>query len=272
MAACLSNITEISREECIGNSLPIINDNFTNMKNYVCSLETGQQGIIQQLQFLIPLYGIINFYGVIVLGGVNFELDGKGKQNIVQGIDLRAYHLCNGNNGTPDLRDRFVVGSGGSYPHRAFGPLHNSTASLAFSSVKLTIPEMPTHKHTITDPGHFHTITDPGHGHTGSADSTGSEHEHDLGNIISNDDSDSDCRLKEGAADGCDCLHLWTKTDGAHSHTVTVTDNSTGITKTGTPQGAAELTGITQTNDEGLNDFHENRPPYMALAYIMRYI
>ena len=246
MAACLSNITEISREECIGNSLPIINDNFTNMKNYVCSLETGQQGIIQQLQFLVPLYGIINFYSDIVLGGVNFELDGKGKQNIVQGIDLRAFHLCNGNNGTPDLRDRFVVGSGGSYPHREFGPLHNSAASLAFSSVKLTIPEMPTHKHGITEPnngtGHSHGITQLDHTHKFSLAVKSATPVSIFGieGGFAEDESDDDGK----------CV-----TDGAKAD-ITINKATTSIT----------------INNEGGSVAHENRPPYMALAYIMRYI
>jgi microcystin-dependent protein len=251
MAACLSNITEISREECIGNSLPIINDNFTNMKNYVCSLETGQEGIIEQLQFLIPLYGVINFYGDIVLGGVNFELDGKGKQNIVQGIDLRAYHLCNGNNGTPDLRDRFVVGSGGTYVHREFGPLYNSTASLAFSSVKLTIPEMPIHTHGITEPN-----GGQGHSHTGSASSTDSEHSHKFkpptGTWEDSDTAGSDDGWQN---DGGGKREGETQTDGKHSHTLSIDRATTDIT----------------INNEGGSLPHENRPPYMALAYIMRY-
>ena len=239
MAACLSNITEISREECIGNSLPIINDNFTNMKNYVCSLETGQEGIIEQLQFLIPLYGIINFYGDIVLGGVNFELDGKGKQNIVQGIDLRAYHLCNGNNGTPDLRGRFVVGSGqgSGYVHREFGPLHNSTASLAFSSVKLTIPEMPIHTHGITQTDHTHGVSDPGHVHELKPDWPGTSF-NGTGGLMGDFGKPDPSGFTESA-----------KTD------ITIDGAKANISN----------------NNEGGSLPHENRPPYMALAYIMRY-
>lgn len=243
--ACLSNIIEIDREQCIGNSLPIINDNFTNLKNYICALETSLQGIVNQQLFYVPLYGVINFYGDIVLGGVNFDLNGKGKLNTIQGIDLRAFHLCTGQGGTPDMRDRFVVGSGGSYPHRESGPLYNSTLSLAFSSVKLTVSELPTHKHTITDPGHVHS---------GSSNETG-DHIHlmNYGKKVE----------AIGGGDG----HLMLRADpmndilmseaGKHSHTVTVNSNTTGIT---------------ETNDRGLNGAHENRPPYTALAFIMRYI
>jgi microcystin-dependent protein len=55
--------------------------------------------------------------------------------------------LCNGNNGTPDLRDRFVVGAGSTYAVNATGGSADST--------------LPTHTHaaTVTDPGHDHDIT-----------------------------------------------------------------------------------------------------------------
>jgi hypothetical protein len=60
--------------------------------------------------------------------------------------------LCNGNNGTPDLRDRFVVGAGSTYAVNATGGSADSI--------------LPTHTHTatsvVTDPGHFHDYNSPG--------------------------------------------------------------------------------------------------------------
>jgi hypothetical protein len=57
-----------------------------------------------------------------------------------------GYVLCNGNNGTPDLRDRFVVGAGSTYAVDATGGSADAT--------------LPTHTHTATS-----TVTDPGHNH-----------------------------------------------------------------------------------------------------------
>ena len=48
-----------------------------------------------------------------------------------------GYTLCDGNNGTPDLRDRFVVGAGSSYAVDANGGAI-------------------THTHTFTSNGHQH--------------------------------------------------------------------------------------------------------------------
>ena len=55
--------------------------------------------------------------------------------------------LCNGNNGTPDLRNRFIVGAGSTYAVDATGGSADSV--------------LPTHTHTATS-----TVTDPGHAHS----------------------------------------------------------------------------------------------------------
>jgi hypothetical protein len=58
--------------------------------------------------------------------------------------------LCNGNNGTPDLRNRFVVGAGSTYAVDATG---GSADAIVVS-----------HTHTATS-----VVTDPGHTHTSAA-------------------------------------------------------------------------------------------------------
>ena len=63
-----------------------------------------------------------------------------------------GFVLCDGNNNTPDLRDRFVVGAGSAYsPNNTGGS----------SSVTLSESQLPSHTHTasVTDPGHVHTTT-----------------------------------------------------------------------------------------------------------------
>ena len=58
-----------------------------------------------------------------------------------------GWYLCDGTNGTPDLRDKFVVGAGSTYSVAATG---GSTDSIVVSH---------THTATVTDPGHNHTAT-----------------------------------------------------------------------------------------------------------------
>lgn len=67
--------------------------------------------------------------------------------------------LCNGSNGTPDLRNRFIIGA------------HSDTAGVAYSTVtgsntqtggtKDAINVSHTHTATVSDPGHIHSFTNP---------------------------------------------------------------------------------------------------------------
>jgi microcystin-dependent protein len=61
--------------------------------------------------------------------------------------------VCNGSNGTPDLRDRFVIGAGGSYPRGTTGGSKNVTPTCTFTSAghTLTDAELPAHTHSYTD-------------------------------------------------------------------------------------------------------------------------
>ena len=54
--------------------------------------------------------------------------------------------LCNGSSGTPDLRDRFIVGAGSTYAVAATGGSANAT--------------LVSHTHTasVSDPGHSHSV------------------------------------------------------------------------------------------------------------------
>lgn len=59
--------------------------------------------------------------------------------------------LCNGSSGTPDLRNRFVVGAGSTYAVGATGGSADAT--------------LVSHSHSVSDPGHVHGVSDPGHVH-----------------------------------------------------------------------------------------------------------
>ena len=62
-----------------------------------------------------------------------------------------TWYLCDGTNGTPDLRDRFIVGAGNTYAVNATGGSANAV--------------VVSHTHTatsvVTDPGHTHPYNAP---------------------------------------------------------------------------------------------------------------
>lgn len=98
------------------------------------------------------------------------------------------------------------------------------------ATVAISVAQLPSHLHAITDPGHTHAITDPGHHHTAlTATSLGT-----------------------------------TGTDPGTSTAGNTGDATTGITIT-----AAE-TGITQTNDTGAGDPVSILPPYGTFLKIIK--
>ncbi len=67
-----------------------------------------------------------------------------------------GWQICNGSNGTPDLRNRFIVGAGDTYVVDASG------GSL-------------THNHDFTGAGHMHTLE------SGALVSAGGDYSNDVG-------------------------------------------------------------------------------------------
>jgi microcystin-dependent protein len=63
-----------------------------------------------------------------------------------------GWALCDGQNGTPDLRGRFVLaaGAGSGLSARTRGQQGG------VEKHRLSVDEMPSHNHPITDPGHIH--------------------------------------------------------------------------------------------------------------------
>lgn len=77
--------------------------------------------------------------------------------------------LCNGENGTPDLRGRVLVGTndgsmgGGSMdtavdPAQPDNPTYGVGTPQGSNGVVLSTGQLPAHSHSVTDPGHDHTI------------------------------------------------------------------------------------------------------------------
>lgn len=131
-----------------------------------------------------------------------------------------GWALCDGSNGTPDLRDRFVVGAGGSYN------VGNTGGS---NYVTLSESEMPQHTHGS---GSLYTDANGEHAHTYYRRSS-----QYWANLVGDANAISTAEYAD----------YQTSRDGEHSHGV---------------HGNTSYAGGSQP--------HENRPPYYALAYIMK--
>jgi microcystin-dependent protein len=154
--------------------------------------------------------------------------------------------LCDGTNGTPNLRDRFVVGAGSTYAVGATGG--SDTVSLAEAN-------LPAHSHTYsgTTGGQSNN-----HTHTGTTDIQG-EHTHP----IFRDLQSSSGVLPNSIAANQGISNFGpvnTQPSGAHAHNVSTSGASA--------DHSHNFSGTTSSVGSGAA--HENRPPYFALAYIMK--
>ena len=133
----------------------------------------------------------------------------------------QGWLLCDGSNGTPDLRNRFIVGVG-------VGDKYKLNDTGGASEIRLNVNQIPAHTHNGTC-------------------STGQD-----GNHTHNLHLKQGCTNKSGGNDRTvtNC-HGWedrrTEPSGDHTHTTNCVMSNTGN-----------------------NLPHENRPPYYALAFIMK--
>lgn len=73
--------------------------------------------------------------------------------------------LCDGENGTPNLLDKFVIGVGNTYGNGSTGGSSEHNHGGTTAGTTLSIAQMPVHTHSVSDPGHVHGVADPGHSH-----------------------------------------------------------------------------------------------------------
>ena len=143
----------------------------------------------------------------------------------------QGWALCDGNNGTPNLCDRFIVGAGKTYGVGDTG---------GTNEVALTTQEMPTHYHIYLADDRLKGCFD------------GFKKSHSNIGYYTLPDNPSGSWLGEVSYD-------WSDDDGMRA---LATGNAGGAAKHGGDWNTAGKIGEAEA--------HENRPPYYALCYIMK--
>jgi hypothetical protein len=157
-------------------------------------------------------------------------------------------HNCDGTNGTPDLRNRFVVSAGSAYAVNSTGGslnhIHTAEGSTGFTA--LSTSQMPAHSHGVNDPTHAHGVSDPGHAHGAEAA------------IINFNNQPT----------------RFSTSNGNYAGNLSTLGSATGIGIIGSPTyisiasaggGAGHNHSVSTTIANA-----SNLPPYYALAYIMK--
>lgn len=147
-----------------------------------------------------------------------------------------GWQVCDGTNGTPDLRDRFVLGAGGSYAPGTVGG-----------------------SNTFTIPSHTHGPNTP----TGIENGAAGEHEHWT-------------TATTGAASSAILMTPTVSTPtsvgsgASHTHTLTgATSQPTDPTGTSSVDHTHDVTG---TYAASASDATDQRPPWYALYFAMRLV
>lgn len=158
-------------------------------------------------------------------------------------VDIPAnWFICDGTNGTPDLRGRFIVGASVDYPEDSTGGSPNHTHVV-------TVDAGGAHTHTGTASGHALTIAElPAHSHgngviddnVGSIFAYGTKASPAGGNVNNDSGSNSTQGITETIGGG-----------GAHTHGLAI-DNGGAHTHTASAANSSNL------------------PPYYSLVYIMK--
>lgn len=185
----------------------------------------------------------------------------SGNQNNIP----TGWVLCDGNNGTPNLSNRFVLGYGSKNCDTTGGtetvslstvnmPSHNHSASLSLSG--LSTNSTGSHTHSITGSTNTSNVTIPPHTHSiAFSESVGS------GTINSNMlmgdyRYNKSSTLQSGTSNSA---------SSSHSHTISVSAASSG-SHAHTISGSGSVT----IGSTGSGTAHNNMPPYYVLCYIMK--
>lgn len=146
-----------------------------------------------------------------------------------------GWYLCNGSNGTPDLRDRFVVGAGSTYAVDATGG----------SADAITV----SHTHTVTS--------------TGTSGAAGS-HTHGAWSNVSGSSSDSYTFAHPA---GSDSVAATNYVSNGYRETLNAAGQNAFSTA---PDHTHSLSVTGTTASAGTSGTNANLPPYYALCYIMK--
>ena len=162
-----------------------------------------------------------------------------------------GWSLCDGQNGTPDLRNRFVVGASSGTGDTTYPGLSvNATGGSADAT-------LVSHSHTVDSHTHGDgSLTTSNKSLTGSINGISESFATGGGSasgVFTKFGGNNNSRTPQGSAgdiDPCGGVNF----NGSHSHDVT---GSTGSASPG-------------TNTQGSSATNANLPPYYALCYIMK--
>ena len=106
------------------------------LEEHIHDLKKENAVLRNQVQELIPLKDHVMPKNSIIMWSGNMDDIPKG------------WSLCNGENNTPDLRNRFIIGASDEYKAQSIGGNKAHNHNITVQGHQLTIREMPRHSHS----------------------------------------------------------------------------------------------------------------------------
>jgi len=139
----------------IANANPIVLDSAGRVPNEIWLLQGYSYKFIIQSASGTSLITLDNLYGILQTAPAVSNTVPSGLIAIWSGSTgsiPNGWVICDGTNGTPDLRNSFILGAGNTY---AVGATGGSTDAIVVSH---THTATSTSTSTVSDPGHVHSI------------------------------------------------------------------------------------------------------------------
>jgi hypothetical protein len=231
---------------------PYVPDDTTTITGYL-NLTIHEEGVPSPYRLAIADTAAaepIEISGQIPIGGI---IGWSGSVN-----DIPAHwHLCDGAAGTPDMRDKFIIGAGSTYAVGATGGAATIDTSHSHGDGTLAAAVGAHHHHQST----LATDSDT-HSHSGTTN-TGSAHTHAKTLESVAVQSGSGTTVVQDVTINNESLHThaFSTSEDAHVHAITGEVGGIQGASTGDVSGSTATGGSTTEN---------NFPPYYAAAWIMR--
>ena len=189
-----------------------------------------------------------------------------------EGAIPSGWYLCNGSNSTPDLRNKFIVGSGAGSSYSVGATGGSDTVTLSTSQIAAHSHTTNNHNHSasVSDPGHGHSLSDPGHGHSMSISDPGHQHNTSVTGAKLFPGYGG-AHVPYGGGGGYPGTHF-NMSNANTGISMSASSANTGVSAANANTSLSVSTGNANptTNNTGGGSAHENRPPYYALCYIMK--
>lgn len=236
-------------------------DVFTNDANWLEIAVNGDTLAPRQRLLSIPYASRVEMTDNVV-----FELPSTPSGAIAmwsgQSDEVPAgWKLCDGSDGTPDLRNRFVYGASASFPPGTTGGANSYT---------LTVDQLPAHTHAGTADSagaHTHTAstTSAGaHTHGVSVNSVSHTHTHKQRNYNNAYPKDSLTTYGSGST-----TSKATSSSGSHGHSASHSSNG-AHTHSLTVSSGGEHSHTLTVGSAGAGQSIDNRPATLLLAFIIK--